>query len=162
HRCRRAKGQPAARRRHRRARRRARTECIPAPRRGPNEDSPCDLPYHARVQGLADEIRRYTSVASFGRVVVLLLLGIVMEVGVRSGTVEEITMRITVLRGVDGAMIVIPNGTITAVSNMTSAWARVIVDVGVAYTTNLDTAVGVLSKVAKGMHAEEAWGRLML
>jgi small conductance mechanosensitive channel len=89
-------------------------------------------------------------------------LGDFVRIGALSGTVEEITMRITVLRGVDGAMHVIPNGTITAVSNMTSAWARVIVDVGVAYTTNLDTAVGVLSKVAKDFHADPDWGRLML
>ena len=89
-------------------------------------------------------------------------LGDVVRIGALSGTVEEITMRITVLRGVDGAMHVIANGTIQAVSNMTSAWARVIVDVGVAYSTNLDAAVGVLSKVAKELHADETWGRLML
>jgi small conductance mechanosensitive channel len=89
-------------------------------------------------------------------------LGDVVRIGALSGTVEEITMRITVLRGVDGAMHVIPNGTIQAVSNMTSAWARVIVDVGVAYSTNLDNAVGVLAKVAQTMHEQEAWGRLML
>jgi small-conductance mechanosensitive channel len=89
-------------------------------------------------------------------------LGDVVRIGALSGTVEEITMRITVLRGVDGAMHVIPNGTIQAVSNMTSAWARVIVDVGVAYVTNLDAAVAVLSKVAKEVHADPNWGRLML
>jgi small conductance mechanosensitive channel len=89
-------------------------------------------------------------------------LGDVVRIGALSGTVEEITMRITVLRGVDGAMHVIPNGTIQAVSNMTSAWARVIVDIGVAYSTNLDAAVGVLSKVAKDTHGDPDWGRLML
>jgi moderate conductance mechanosensitive channel len=89
-------------------------------------------------------------------------LGDVVRIGALSGTVEEISMRITVLRGVDGAMHVIPNDTITAVSNMTSAWARVIVDVGVAYTADLDVAVGVLTKVASDLHADETWGRLML
>jgi small conductance mechanosensitive channel len=89
-------------------------------------------------------------------------LGDVVRIGPLSGTVEEITMRITVLRGVDGAMHVIPNGTIQSVSNMTSAWARVIVDVGVAYSTNLDNAVAVLSKVADELHADPPWGRLML
>jgi small conductance mechanosensitive channel len=89
-------------------------------------------------------------------------LGDVVRIGALSGTVEEITMRITVLRGVDGAMHVIPNGTIQSVSNMTSAWARVIVDVGVAYSTKLDSAVAVLSKVAKEIHTDPNWGRLML
>jgi small conductance mechanosensitive channel len=89
-------------------------------------------------------------------------LGDVVRIGALSGTVEEITMRITVLRGVDGAMHVIPNGTIQSVSNMTSAWARVIVDVGVAYSSKLDSAVAVLAKVAKEIHADPNWGRLML
>ena len=89
-------------------------------------------------------------------------LGDVVRIGALSGTVEEITMRITILRGVDGAMHVIPNGTITAVSNMTSAWARVIVDVGVAYSSNLDAAVAVLAKVAEELHADPEWGRMML
>jgi small conductance mechanosensitive channel len=46
-------------------------------------------------------------------------LGDVIRVGTLIGAVEEINMRITVLRGQDGAMHVIPNGTIQSVSNMT-------------------------------------------
>jgi small conductance mechanosensitive channel len=89
-------------------------------------------------------------------------LGDVVRIGAFTGTVEEITMRITVLRGMDGAMHVVPNGTITAVSNMTSAWARVVVDIGVAYDTNVDTAVAVLAKVAEGLRTDEAWAPFML
>ena len=72
-------------------------------------------------------------------------LGDVVKIGALSGSVEEITMRITVLRGADGAMHVIPNGTITAVSNMTSSWARALVDVVVAYQANLEKALATLS-----------------
>jgi small-conductance mechanosensitive channel len=79
-----------------------------------------------------------------------------------SGTVEEITMRITVLRGVDGTMHVVPNGTIQSVSNMTSAWARVIVDVNVAYRTDVDRALSALGRVAAAFHADPAWARYQL
>jgi small conductance mechanosensitive channel len=89
-------------------------------------------------------------------------LGDVVRIGAFTGTVEEISMRITVLRGMDGSMHVVPNGTITAVSNMTSAWARVVVDIGVAYSTNVDTAVAILAKVAAGLRSDETWAPFML
>jgi small-conductance mechanosensitive channel len=89
-------------------------------------------------------------------------LGDVVKIGALSGTVEEITMRITVLRGVDGAMHVIPNGTITAVSNMTRGWARVVVDIGVAYGTNLDLAVRAIDKASQELYADPSWRRMLL
>jgi len=88
--------------------------------------------------------------------------GHVVRIGGHTGTVEEITMRITVLRGVDGTVHVIPNGTIQGVSNMTSAWARVILDVGVAHTANLDRALAAIAKVATTFHEDQSWGRFLL
>jgi len=89
-------------------------------------------------------------------------LGDVVRIGALSGTVEEITMRITVLRGFDGAMHVIANGTIQSVSNMTSMWARVIVDVSIAYNSDLEGAIGAIAKVAQEFHEDPAWGKLLL
>jgi moderate conductance mechanosensitive channel len=89
-------------------------------------------------------------------------LGDVIRIGAVTGTVEEVTMRITVLRGPDGAMHVIPNGTIQSVSNMTSAWARVIVDVNVPYSSELDPALEGLAKVAADFRTDEKWGRFLL
>jgi moderate conductance mechanosensitive channel len=84
-------------------------------------------------------------------------LGDVVRIGALSGTVEEITMRITVLRGADGAVHVIPNGTIQTVTNMTSVWARAIVDVTVAHRANADVALDALSEVGKRFYEDEAW-----
>ena len=50
-------------------------------------------------------------------------LGDVIKIGAVSGTVEDITMRITTLRAADGTLHIMPNGTIQAVSNMTCIWA---------------------------------------
>jgi moderate conductance mechanosensitive channel len=84
-------------------------------------------------------------------------LGDVVRIGALTGTVEEITMRITVLRGVDGAMHVIPNGAIQTVSNLTSVWARAIVDVSVAHTANVDVALDALAVVGGRFYEDEAW-----
>jgi small conductance mechanosensitive channel len=84
-------------------------------------------------------------------------LGDVVRIGALTGTVEEITMRITVLRGVDGAVHVIPNGTIQTVSNLTSVWARAIVDVTVAHSAHVDVVLDALSEVGRRFYEDEAW-----
>jgi small-conductance mechanosensitive channel len=84
-------------------------------------------------------------------------LGDVVRIGAFTGTVEEITMRITVLRGLDGAMHVIPNGSINGVSNLTSIWARAIVDVAVAHGANVDAALEALAEAGRHFYEDEAW-----
>jgi len=84
-------------------------------------------------------------------------LGDVVRIGAFTGTVEEITMRITVLRGLDGAMHVIPNGTIQGVSNLTSIWARAVVDVAVAHSANVDAVLEALAEAGRKLHEDEGW-----
>src|SRR3712207_2662099 len=55
-------------------------------------------------------------------------VGDVIEVAGKSGVVEEITLRVVVLRDLEGTMHVIPNGEVKVVSNRTRGWARAIVD----------------------------------
>jgi small conductance mechanosensitive channel len=61
------------------------------------------------------------------------------------------------LRSLDGTLHVIPNGQINMVSNMTRGWSRAVVDVGVAYQTNVDHAIEVVRDVAERMAADEHW-----
>ena len=49
-----------------------------------------------------------------------------------TGTVEEVTMRLTRFRGVDGTLHIIPNGDIRLVGNLSRGWARAVVDVTLA------------------------------
>ncbi len=51
-----------------------------------------------------------------------------VTVGGVTGVVEEVTMRLTRFRGVDGTIFVIPNGDIRLVGNLSRGWARAIVD----------------------------------
>ena len=55
-----------------------------------------------------------------------------VTVGGVTGVVEEVTMRLTRFRGVDGTIFVIPNGDIRLVGNLSRGWARAIVDLTLA------------------------------
>jgi small conductance mechanosensitive channel len=79
-----------------------------------------------------------------------------------SGTVEEITLRVTRIRSVAGEVIVIPNGEIRQLVNRSKDWSRVIVDVPVAASEDLDVAAEALRGVGRDMVAEDRWAPLLL
>lgn len=74
-------------------------------------------------------------------------VGDVIRVGSDSGLVEQINLRTTVIRSVDGAVTVIPNGEISRVTVMTREWSRCVLDIGVAYGADLDHVYAVISRV---------------
>lgn len=84
-------------------------------------------------------------------------VGDVIQAGGKSGVVERMTMRIVQLRDNEGILHSIPNGAIEVVSNMTRAWSRVVVDVGVAYETPVDRALEVFRDEAARFAADPAW-----
>lgn len=73
------------------------------------------------------------------------------------GMVEEVNLRKTVLRDLDGIVHHIPNGTINIASNATRHFARVNLNVRVAYNTDLDHAISVINRVGQELAADEAW-----
>src|SRR5690606_32125773 len=75
-------------------------------------------------------------------------VGDIIDVGDASGTVEVVNLRTTRLRDVNGTVWHIPNGEIRRVGNMSQQWARALVDVLVAYETDLDQAMRVVKEVA--------------
>jgi small conductance mechanosensitive channel len=73
-------------------------------------------------------------------------------VGVAAGfgaqyLVEEINLRKTVLRDFDGTVHHVPNGEIKTASNFTRKFARVNLNISVAYGTDLDHAINVINRV---------------
>jgi moderate conductance mechanosensitive channel len=74
-----------------------------------------------------------------------------LEPGI-SGTVEAVSLRTTRLRSVDGTVWHMPNGEIRRVGNMSQHWSRALLDVDVAYDTELDHARAVIKRVA-----DELW-----
>ena len=81
-------------------------------------------------------------------------LGDVVRISGVAGTVEEMTLRRTVLRGDDGALHSIPNSQITIVSNLTRDWAQVQLHVAAAYGESSDRVIQLLQEVAEGLHKD--------
>jgi len=84
-------------------------------------------------------------------------VGDVVKVADISGLVEEITLRRTVLRDLDGIVHHVPNGEIRVSSNYTRHFARVNLNVSVAYGTDLDHAISVINRVGKELAEDEKW-----
>ncbi len=84
-------------------------------------------------------------------------VGDVVNLGEVSGVVERVTLRTTILRDVNGNVWHVPNGEIHRVCNMSQIWSRAVLDVDVAYDTDLDLAQGVLQRVADELWQDESF-----
>jgi moderate conductance mechanosensitive channel len=89
-------------------------------------------------------------------------VGDVVRVANVSGLVEKITLRTTVLRDIEGAVHIVPNGEITTVTNMTKAWSRAVLHVSVAYREDVDRVMDVLRDILRDFHSDPEWGALLL
>lgn len=85
-----------------------------------------------------------------------------ITVGDLSGLVEKIGLRITQLRDIEGALITIPNGDIRAVKNLSKNWARVDINVPIAYTANLMKAMQLMDAIAQEMYTDPQWREMIL
>lgn len=83
-----------------------------------------------------------------------------------SGTVEAVSLRTTRLRSVDGTVWHVPNGDIRRVGNKSQHWSRALLDIDVAYDTDIEHAKAVIQRVADALWHErddileepEVWG----
>ena len=82
-------------------------------------------------------------------------VGDIVDLGEASGTVEAVSLRTTRLRAVDGTVWHMPNGEITRVGNMSQHWSRALLDIEVAYDTDLEHARGVIKRVADALWRED-------
>ncbi len=85
-------------------------------------------------------------------------VGDVIEAAGKSGVVERMTLRVAVLRDLDGTMHVIPNGELKVVSNKTRGWARAVVDIAVPYTEDVDRILSVVRDEAAQFSTDKPWG----
>jgi moderate conductance mechanosensitive channel len=79
-----------------------------------------------------------------------------------TGQVERITLRMTVLRDLEGHVHFIPHGEVNRVSNSTHGWSRAVFDVGVAYGEDIDRVMSVLVDLARQMREEPEYSGLIL
>jgi len=84
-------------------------------------------------------------------------VGDTIKVAGVGGTVEEITMRRTLLRDGDGTLHIIPNSAINIVSNATRDWSQVNMQVSVDYSENSDRIVELLKQVAEAFYNDSTF-----
>ncbi|MBI4331088.1 MAG: mechanosensitive ion channel family protein [Chloroflexi bacterium] len=89
-------------------------------------------------------------------------VGDVVRVADISGLVEDINLRRTVLRDLDGIVHFVPNGEIKVASNFTREWSRVNLNVSVGYGEDLDRVIAVINRVGKELAEDPAWAPSIL
>jgi small conductance mechanosensitive channel len=89
-------------------------------------------------------------------------VGDIVDVGEASGTVEAVSLRTTRIRDVKGTVWHVPNGTVQRVGNMSQQWARALLDVSVAYGSDVDLAQRVIKETADGLWNDRAWNGTIL
>jgi small conductance mechanosensitive channel len=81
-------------------------------------------------------------------------IGDTLMVGATSGTVEDLSLRVTRLRGVDGTIWFVPNGEIRTLANTSRGWAEAMVDVAVPATADPDDVLNAMSDAADAVAAD--------
>lgn len=84
-------------------------------------------------------------------------VGDVVNVGTTTGTIEAVGLRVTRLRDVTGTIWYVRNGEILAVGNMSQSWSRVVLDIPVAFSADLDEVRSALDAVAHELWRDPAF-----
>ena len=82
-------------------------------------------------------------------------VGDIIDVGDATGVVEEVNLRTTRLRDVNGTVWFVPNGEIRRVGNKSQQWARTVLDVEVAYDTDIARATEIIKRIADDVWRDE-------
>jgi small conductance mechanosensitive channel len=88
-------------------------------------------------------------------------VGDVITIAGVSGVVEDIQLRVTLLRDLEGNQHFVPNGQITVTSNLTSKFAQPVLDVAVAYEYDVDRALEVFGDELERLASDSEFGRLI-
>ncbi|WP_341936244.1 mechanosensitive ion channel family protein [Microbacterium sp. LWO14-1.2] len=84
-------------------------------------------------------------------------IGDVVDLGLASGVVEYVSVRITQVRDVNGTLWYVRNGEVTRIGNMSQGWARAIIDIGVPLDADLDRVEQVMLETAQGLAKDPKW-----
>lgn len=84
-------------------------------------------------------------------------IGDVVDLDEAVGTVEKISLRTTVLRGIDGTVWHVPNGEVNRVGNKSQLWSVALIDVDVAYDCDLAAARQTIIDCVAEVCARDEW-----
>jgi small-conductance mechanosensitive channel len=85
------------------------------------------------------------------------VVGDTVRIGTVVGRVEYLTLRRTVIRDVQGAIVTIANGEISQVANLSRDWGQVFVDIALPADSSADAAIAALERVSAGLRKDPAW-----
>ena len=89
-------------------------------------------------------------------------VGDVIFIGDQGGLVENITLRVTQLRNLEGELITIPNGSINMVRNLSSDWSQVNYAIEVGYNADVERVLEVIEVVAQQLYRDPQWQEQIL
>jgi small conductance mechanosensitive channel len=89
-------------------------------------------------------------------------IGDYVDVEKAEGTVEAISLRLTRVRDIEGVVWYVPNGEISRVGNLSQHWSKTVLDIGVAYETDIDHAFQVIKRIADEVWKDRAWAKWIL
>ncbi|HAQ59837.1 MAG TPA: mechanosensitive ion channel protein MscS [Microbacterium sp.] len=84
-------------------------------------------------------------------------IGDVVDLGLATGIVEYVSVRITHVRDVNGTLWYVRNGEITRIGNMSQGWSRVIIDLAVPVDADIDEVEAAMLEAAKDLAKEPKW-----
>ncbi|MGV9768201.1 mechanosensitive ion channel family protein [Microbacterium sp. NPDC003461] len=84
-------------------------------------------------------------------------IGDVVDVGLASGVVEYVSVRVTHVRDVNGTLWYVRNGEILRIGNMSQGWSRVVLDVSLPADVDVDDIEHTLGGVASALAHDPAW-----
>ena len=90
------------------------------------------------------------------------VVGEIVRIGTVVGRVEHVTLRRTVVRDVLGAVVSIPNGEISQVSNLSRDWGQLFVDVSIPQETSSDAALAALERVCAELRTDASWSPVLV
>lgn len=88
-------------------------------------------------------------------------VGDVVTIAETTGVVEDIQLRVTLLRDLEGNRHFVPNGQITVTSNFTSKYGQPVIDVGIAYEEDVDHALAVFADELASLAADPDFSHLI-
>ena len=90
------------------------------------------------------------------------VVGESVRIGTVIGRVEHLTLRRTVVRDIQGAVVSIPNGEVAQVSNLSRDWGQVFVDISIPQEGSADTALAALERVCSELRADVSWSPVLV
>jgi len=90
------------------------------------------------------------------------LIGDVVKISGITGQVEKVTLRVTVLRDLEGAVHFIPHGQINVVSNLTHGWSQAVFDLNVTSSEHVERVRDTFFELARQLRADPTFGPMIL